>query len=295
MSQVSDADVPIRWHWDGWQWRPISADGNHWWDGWRWRPLSVSTYPKRWPLPWLIALGTIAAVVLALFGIGLGVELAGSHSSGIQYSQPFFAPGGAVSSGDAGCGEFRVGPSLAAQDCLKGPPNPAFEIGQPDQSGELPEASLPSPGPDGCVLQSTSATKLSEITTVGVYRAPLIMVVDFTPKAWVSGAAAVLFWWDASPGADVALQPLRGASNDFLIGDDDRALVNATSVNLPLRVGTAYRLILRVTNVQIEAWLNGSKLGAAASNASSGPGHVSFTPGGNATVDVTRIQVLGSA
>jgi hypothetical protein len=270
----------VHWHWNGTAWRPGYTP-------------SPTRFYQRWSRRTRIVLATLGAAVLALVGSGIGVGIATQHSSAQECGQSFFTAGGTVSSGDVGCGEFHVGPSLALQDCVNDQPNPAFEFDTIDSQGNTGAAATPTtPNRDGCALQSTTSSGIV-VTALEQYNAPLIVLADFTPRA--GEGAAVLLGWGPKPGASITLHPQGSSSVGYALSDGNNTLVHGKNTKVPVLFGTTYRLILRVAGGQIDAWLNGTRLATAASS-TTGDGHVSFGIGnGLATIDLTRIEVRASA
>jgi hypothetical protein len=264
---------------------------------WLWRRRLLPKDETVWitvatPLTWIVLVG-------AAFGA--------SHarmSSSADCGQSFFTAGGAVTAGDIGCGGFRLGETVATQDCLSNTESPAFNVVQDDfTTGQIgPPDTDPAPGADGCEMSAASTPHPTDVRlrTVAQVSSPVVIVGDFTPQA--KGRAGVALVWCVDSRRNclgVFVRPRSAESVDFSLADGSTNLQRGTRDHVAMLNTRPSRLILRVAAGQIDAWIDGTRLVSARSKNTSGVGHAEFavassTAMGPSAVYLRRFDVVRS-
>jgi hypothetical protein len=217
-------------------------------------------------------------------------------AAGTTCDQAFFKAGGSLAAGDVGCGGFRLGRSLAFQDCLSGRKDPAFDVVEStaDFNKQGPPRTDPSPTSNGCELRAEPQKNVT-LHTVDHQPAPLVMVADFTPR---QGGGAVALGWCPDPCLFVSLYPNGSNSVRYKLYDGDTTLAQGETADVKLLIAHAARLILRVAGGQVDAWLDGVRLASASSSHALGQREVDFIvsadPTGTSAIDLylQRVGVL---
>lgn len=239
---------------------------------------------------------TVATPLTWIFLIG--VAAGASHvrpSSTTDCGQAFFTAGGSVASGDVGCGGFHLGPAVATQDCLSHTESSAFNVIQDDfTTGQIGPPDIdPAPGANGCEMSAASTPHPTDVRlrTVAQVPSPVVIVSDFTPKAEGRAGVALVWCVDARQNCiGVFVRQKSPESVDYALADGSTTL-RGTSKDVAVLNTRASRLILRVDDGHIDAWMDGTKLVSASSKNTTGVGHAEFAVASSATLGPSTVYL----
>jgi hypothetical protein len=240
---------------------------------------------------------TVATPLTWIFLIG--VAAGASHvrpTSTADCGQSFFTAGGSVAAGDVGCGGFHLGQTVATQDCLSNTESPAFNVVQDDfTTGQIGPPDIdPAPGANGCEMSAASTPHPTDVRlrTVAQVPSPVVIVSDFTPKEKGRSGVALVWCVDARQNCiGVFVRPKSPESVDFALADGSITLQRGTKDHVAVLNARTSRLILRVADGQIDAWIDGTKLVSASSKNTDGVGHAEFAVASSTTLGPSAVYL----
>jgi hypothetical protein len=293
------------YYWDGARWSSaVSPDGAWRWDGSAWRP-AAETAPRARPsrLPWLIAGGTILALVAASLGVYFAVGFVTRASQRVLQSggpagcdSALAQPGAALSEGKSLCGG-TLGSEFLLADCTltEGAPSgiEVWKKSYKPTEGDWAKTAVTA-GSNGCNLAAPPDIDVS-FETADELPPTTVVVADFTVEA---SAGSVGIQLACSQGAscvdismfDEGLYSLdEGRPND---GWD--TLRKGVAFGVTFRAGAPNRLILRLNGRHVSVYLNGRGIAQADTSRVQSSGYVDFylDNRGGLETETVRLQRL---
>jgi len=293
------------YYWDGARWSSaVSPDGAWRWDGSSWRPAG-ETAPRARPsrLPWLIAGGTIVALVAASVGVYFAVGFVARASQRVlQAGGPagcnsaLAQPGAALSEGKLLCGG-TLGSEYLLADCTltEGVPSgiEVWKKSYKPKEGDWAKTGVTS-GSDGCNLAAPADVDVS-FETADELPPTTVVVVDFTYEASAGAVGIQLACSQGGSCVDISMFDEGLYSLDEGRPNDgwDR-LTKGVAFGVTFRTGAPNRLILRLNGRHASVYLNGRGITQADTSRVQSPGYVDFyldNRGGPGT-EAVRLQRL---
>ena len=293
------------YYWDGARWlSAVSPDGAWRWDGSAWRPAGEAA-PRARPsrLPWLIAGGTIVALVAASIGVYFAVGFVTRASQRVLQSgglpgcnSALAQPGAALSEGKSLCGG-TLGSEYLLADCTltDGAPS-GIEVWRKSYKpieGDWAKTTVTT-GPDGCSLAAPPDVDVSFDSAVEL-PPTTVVVADFTYDASAGSVGIQLACSQGASCVDITMfhegiySLHEGRPND---GWD--TLTKGVAFGLTFRTGAPNRMILRLNGRHVSVYLNGRGVTQADTSRVQSSGYVDFyiDNRGGPDAETVRLQRL---
>lgn len=274
-------------YWDGARWvSAVSPDGAWRWDGSQWLPVGErAPRARRAGLTWLIASGTVVALVAA----GIGVYFAGSFfvrvsqrgllSSGLAPCDSALAqPGAALSEGEMLCGG-ALGTEYLLADCTltEGAPAgvQAWKKSYKPTVGVWQKTTVASSA-DGCDLSAQPNVDVS-LDTSDEQPPSTVVVADFTYGEAAGSIGIQLACSAAASCVDIDMfQEGLYSLDEGRPNDGWDKLSKGVALGVTFRTDRPNRLILRLKGKHVSAYLNGTGVTQADTSRVQSSGGVDF-------------------
>lgn len=279
-------------YWDGERWvNAVSPDGAWRWDGAAWQPAgryagAAGAGRRSSRLPWLVAAGLIAAVLVVGTGAYFAWGLMRSASQRFLQSTTVATcgsrlaePGAALTPGDVLCGG-RLGTEHILADCTQvaGTPD-GIEVWQKNYAPKETDwiKSSVTTGPAGCNMAAAPDSDVS-FDTSDEEPPVTVAIADFTMSDWVGAIGIQVACSDQASCIDISIYSDGYYSLDAGKPHDgwDNMATGYVSFGGPVRTDRANRLILRFDGHGAEVWLNGTQLTHATTKIDQSTGYVDF-------------------
>jgi hypothetical protein len=275
------------YYWDGARWlSAVSPDGAWRWDGSSWRAAGETAPRTRASrLPWLIAGGTIVALVMAGIGVyyAVGFVMRSSQrvlqSSGLASCNSALAqPGAALSEGKSLCGG-TLGSEYLLADCTLTAGTPSgiqvWEKSYKPTEGDWTKTTVTA-GSDGCNLAAPPDVDLS-FDTASKQPAKTVVVADFTYAASAGSVGIQLACSQSASCVDISMfQEGLYSLDEGRPNDGWDRLSKGLAFGVTFRQGAPNRMILRLSGRHVSVYLNGKGVTQADTSRVQSPGIVDF-------------------
>ena len=276
------------YYWDGARWTSaVSPDGVWRWDGSSWRPAGEgANRARRSRLPWLIAGGTIVALVAASVGIYFAVGFVMRASQRVlqaggpaSCSSALAQPGAALSEGETLCGGKLGGEYLLADCTLTDGTPPGVTVWKKSfkpTEGDWTKTTATT-SPDGCNLSAPPDVDIS-FDTADEQPPATVVVADFRYEASAGSVGIQLACSKAASCVDISMFQEGLYSLDEGRPNDDGwdTLSKGVAFGVTFRQGAPNRMILRLSGRHVSVYLNGRGITQADTSRLQTSGHVDF-------------------
>jgi hypothetical protein len=291
-----------RYYWDGARWlSAVSPDGAWRWDGSAWRPAgeaAARARPSR--LPWLIAGGTIVALVAGSIGVyfAVGFVMRASQrvlqSGGLAPCNSALAqPGAALSAGTSLCGG-TLGYEYLLADCTltEGTPS-GIEVWRKNYKpteGDWAKTTVPT-GSDGCNLAASPDVDVSFDTAVE-QPPSTVVVADFTYEASAGSVGIQLACSEAASCVDISMfQEGLYSLDEGRPNDGWDTLTKGVAFGVTFRTGAPNRMIVRLNGKHASVYLNGRGVTQADTSRVQTSGFVDFYVDNRGGTDLETVKL----
>ncbi len=285
-----------QYYWDGSRWaNAVTPDGAWRWDGAAWKqPGKTSRMTPR--LAVLVAVGAVAALLLAGVGLAFVIRLVNNEQAAIQARiGPACAANGlagaSVAEGATVCGR-KLGLSIVSTDCTKISALPSSLVAVHIQ-GTGNDWSPADVGLDssGCEL-TAQPDEIVAINSNDVQSPVIVLIADFVPID-ASGAVGLRLACSTSASCvDIGIYPDQAYSLDEAASKDTwKNLTHGPLVFTQLNVGRENRLILRFAGGVASVYLNGFEVTHATPTQAQLSGYFAFYAQNEASTAVEHITL----
>ena len=275
------------YYWDGGRWvSATSPDGAWRWDGLSWRPEGEGVPRARGSrLPWLIAGGSIVALVAASVGVyfAVGFVMRASQrvlpSGGLAPCNSALAqPGVALSEGNSLCGG-TLGSEYILADCTLTDGTPSgiqvWKKSYKPTEGDWAKTTVTS-GTDGCNLSAPPDVDVSFDTSVQEPPAAVV-VADFTYKASAGPVGIQLACSEEHSCVDATMfQEGLYSLHEGRPNDGWDTLAKGVAFGVTFRTAAPNRMIVRLSGRHVSVYLNGRGVTQADTSRVQSSGFVDF-------------------
>jgi hypothetical protein len=293
------------YYWDGARWlSAVSPDGAWRWDGSSWRPAGEApsrARPSR--LPWLIAGGTIVALVAGSIGVyfAAGFVMRASQrvfqSGGLAACNSALAqPGAALSAGTSLCGG-TLGSEYLLADCTLTDSQPSgievWKKSYKPTEGDWAKTTVTT-GSDGCNLAASPDVDVSFDSAVEL-PPTTVVVADFTYEANAGSVGIQLACSESASCVDISMfQEGLYSLDEGRPNDGWDTLTKGVAFGVTFRTGSPNRMIVRLNGRHVSVYLNGKGITQADTSRVQSSGFVDFYTDnrGGTDVETVRLQRL---
>ena len=275
------------YYWDGGRWvSALSPDGAWRWDGSSWRPAGEGApRPRSSRVPWLIAGGTIVALVAASVGVyfAVGFVMHASErvlpSGGLAPCNSALAePGAALSEGKSLCGG-TLGSEYILADCTLTEGTPAgievWKKSYKPTEGDWAKTTI-NTSSDGCNLSAPPDADIS-FDTAAKQPPTTVVIADFTYTASAGSIGVQLACSQESSCVDLTMfQEGLYSLHEGRPNDGWDTLTKGVAFGVTFRAGTPNRMILRLNGKHVSVYLNGKGVTQADTSRVQTSGYVDF-------------------
>jgi len=275
------------YYWDGGRWvSAVSPDGAWHWDGSSWRPAGEGApQTRRSRLPWLIAGGTIVALVAASIGVyfAVGFVMRASQrvllSGGLASCNSALAqPGAALSEGKSLCGG-KLGTEYLLADCTLTDGTPSgvvvWKKSYKPTEGDWAKTTVAT-GSDGCNLSAQPDVDVS-FDTAAEQPPTTVVVADFTYAGSAGAVGIQLACSQEASCVDITMfQEGLYSLHEGRPNDGWDQLTKGVSFGVSFRSGVPNRMILRLSGRHVSVYLNGIGVTQADTSRVQSSGFVDF-------------------
>ena len=275
------------YYWDGGRWVSAwSPDGTWRWDGSSWRPAGEgASRARRSRLPWLIAGGTIVALVAASIGVYFAVGFVMRASQRVLQSgglapcnSALDQPGAALSEGKSLCGG-TLGNEYLLADCTLTEGTPpgvvVWKKSYKPTEGDWAKTTVTT-GSDGCNLAAPPDVDVS-FDSADEHPPTVVVVADFTYAASGGSVGIQLACSQAASCVDITMfQEGLYTLHEGRPNDGWDQLTKGVAFGVTFRDAAPNRMILRLNGHHVSVYLNGRGVTQADTSRVQSPGFVDF-------------------